>query len=360
MDFDLPTLLNEDPTEDEQQQALMAALRQQQEQQQTERAGLQQALGRQQGQAGALRSLALISSLGNNPLTQRIQQEASHQGSQLEGLAARTEQRLSGNQAGAINPLRLLALKLAAEKEKRLAGDADEREARLKEGLAFQKNKAAGAAAKAADKAAKKEEDDLIKLESGLRKEFMATPAYKNYQLASVAFDQVVRAAKDPSPAGDIALITNYMRSLDPSTGVKEQEFQNAQNAGGFDARARAGWERLMSGQRLTPDQRADFVRSAKQNTIAFKNPYDQALAHYQGLAGAYKVNPNRVAIPSGLDLNDDSAPAPQKPSAPAPAPSAPKGERRQYSPSLNKTRVLDAAGKVLRVEDGDTRRGRP
>jgi hypothetical protein len=37
-----------------------------------------------------------------------------------------------------------------------------------------------------------------------------------------------------------------------------------------------------------------------------------------------------------------------------------PAGERRQYSPSLNKTRVLDTSGKVLRIEDGDTRRGRP
>lgn len=34
-------------------------------------------------------------------------------------------------------------------------------------------------------------------------------------------------------------------------------------------------------------------------------------------------------------------------------------GERRQYSPSLNKTRVVDASGKVIRTEDGDTRRGR-
>jgi hypothetical protein len=33
--------------------------------------------------------------------------------------------------------------------------------------------------------------------------------------------------------------------------------------------------------------------------------------------------------------------------------------ERRQYSPSLNRTRVVDASGKVLRTEDGDTRRGR-
>jgi hypothetical protein len=33
-----------------------------------------------------------------------------------------------------------------------------------------------------------------------------------------------------------------------------------------------------------------------------------------------------------------------------------PTGERKQYSPSRNKTRVLDAQGNVLRVEDGDTR----
>lgn len=323
MDFDLPTLLDEDPTDEEQQTALLAALRQQQEQQQENRASLQNALGRQQGQAGALRSLALLSSLGNNSLTQRMQQEASHQGGQLEGLAARTEQRLSAANAGALNPLRLLALKLQAEKEKRLAGDAKTREERLAEQLSFQKDKAVRGAAAAATKAGEKADSDAIKLERGLSKELQALPAYKNYQAASVAFDQVVRASKDPSPAGDIALITNYMRSLDPATGVKEQEFQNAQSAGGFDDRARAGWERIMSGQRLTPQQRADFVRSAKQNTLAFKTPYDQALKHYEGLSTSYKVNPKRVAMPAGLDLSDEPSEAPPA-AVPAP-PTTPK-----------------------------------
>jgi hypothetical protein len=48
---------------------------------------------------------------------------------------------------------------------------------------------------------------------------------------------------------------------------------------------------------------------------------------------------------------------APGKIDKKAPGRLAPKsGERRQYSKSMNKTRVLDASGKVLRVLDGDQR----
>lgn len=352
--------------------ALMELLRRQQQEQAGMRAQAQAQLGAAQRQAGGLNGLALITSMGANPLLQGVQREAARQGAAVEPAALERLRALGGGKM--MDPLAIERMRQGDEREARLAKMAADLEKHRQALEEARKGKAAADAGKAA----KKDEKDLITLETNLRKEFQATPAYKNWGLASVAFDQVTKAAKNPSPAGDIALITNYMRSLDPSTGVKEQEFQNASSAGGFDDRARAGWERLMSGQRLTPEQRADFVESARANTLAFKQPYDQARGHYQGLASTYGVDPERVAAAIGMDLKEGAstpraAPASppnldlEAPNPPTPkvsgtdrlrkmgkkAPAAPQVMKKQYSKSRNRTRELDAAGNVVREYEG-------
>jgi hypothetical protein len=355
MDFDLPTLLGEEPTDDEQQAALLAALKNQQSQQQTTRANLQNTLQRQQGQAGALRSLALLSSLGDNPLLRRLQQEAGSQGSQLEGLAARTEQRLGQAESG-MNPLRALALKLAADKEKRLAGDAKDREKRLADQLEFQKKKSAAGAAAAKTKGEKKEHDDSIKLEGGLRKEFQATPAYKNYELAATAFDQMRQAIALDTPAGDLTAITTFMKSLDPSTGVKDQEFNNAAKAGGLVDRAQAALDYLTKGNRLTPSMRAEFLNAARRNTSVLKGQHDRVLNQYKGLAKDYNVNPNRVASGVDIDLGEEPIAPPPKPPPPQPAPKPvnPRDFSRTYIGPDNIRYGQRKDGTIVRVnEDG-------
>jgi hypothetical protein len=228
--------------------------------------------------------------------------------------------------AAAVNPdmleLRRENLDLARVREDRLRDDADTREERLAGGLQWQKDKAARAASAAALKAQKKAEADAekktqgdIKLEGNLRKEFQATPAYKNFQIASVAQDQIERAAKDQTPAGRISLITAFMRSIDPNTGVKDQEFNNAQNAGGWMTRAQAAMEKALNGT-LTQEQAEDFVKAGRANVMALKRVHDSALQKYQGYAKSYNVAPERVATPAS-DINLEEPP-PTKSTGPA------------------------------------------
>lgn len=313
--------------------ALAAALRRKQAQQEEQATELQGDYAQQQGKADQYRSLGLLTSIGSNPLLQGIQRAATAAGDDYQQDARTTTGLLRGAKGG-MDPTRLLGLQQGQERidqsgdrEARLAGDASALKTHRNQLLQWQKDKSAGGAAAKAEKDANKQTQDGIKLEGNLRKEFQATPAYKNFQIAAVAFDQVQRAANDPSPAGDISVITNFMRSLDPNTGVKDQEFNNAQNAGGLYTKAEAALARVKSGERLTPEQRADFVRAARSNVLALQAPYDQTLKHYQGLAGSYNVDPSRVAMKTGIDLTEEPPPRAAAPVAPTPRPSSAPAE---------------------------------
>lgn len=315
-----------------QMMALAAALRRKQAIQEEQAAELQGDYAQQQGKADQYRSLGLLTSIGSNPLLQGIQRAATAAGDDYQQDARTTTGLLRGTKGG-MDPTRLLGLQQGQERidqsgdrEARLAGDASALKTHRNQLLQWQKDKAAGGAAAKAEKDAAKQTADSIKLEGNLRKEVQATPAYKNYQIAAVAYDQVKRAAEDPSGASDIVAVTKFMSSIDPNTGVKDQEFNNAQNSAGLYAKAQAALAQLQRGTRLTPEQRADFVRAAHANLMALKIPYDQTMKHYEGLAGSYKVDPSRVAMKTGIDLTEEPPPR-AAPVAPSPRPSSAPAE---------------------------------
>jgi hypothetical protein len=119
-----------------------------------------------------------------------------------------------------------------------------------------------------------------------LRKEFNSRPEVKLFRATETEVKAIEAAAKDPSAAGDLNLITSFMKSIDPSTGVKEGEFANAQNAGGIPERIRNTYNAALSGERLTPEQRLEFVRQAKNNLEARRAAYEATAAEFSGLAG--------------------------------------------------------------------------
>jgi len=79
------------------------------------------------------------------------------------------------------------------------------------------------------------------------------------------AFDRVKASTEDPDAAGDIALIFNYMKMLDPGSVVREGEFATAQNAGGIDSAVYNMYNKLLEGERLQPKQRAMFEGRARK-----------------------------------------------------------------------------------------------
>jgi len=95
--------------------------------------------------------------------------------------------------------------------------------------------------------------------------------------------------------AGDLSLIFQYMRILDPGSTVREGEFATAQNAGGVDDKIRSLYNQIVEGARLSASQRIDFYERAKDLYKAEKEGYDLNVGTFNDLAEKSKVNKELV-----------------------------------------------------------------
>ena len=97
------------------------------------------------------------------------------------------------------------------------------------------------------------------------------------------------------SAAGDLALIFNFMKLLDPGSVVRESEFRTAATAGSFDQRIQGHIDRVMSGKRLADTVRANFITQAKSLYAAALQSNRQSVDVYEGIAIGQKLNPRHV-----------------------------------------------------------------
>jgi len=140
---------------------------------------------------------------------------------------------------------------------------------------------------------------EIFDRETKLRGEF--TTQAKDYISQRDAYSRILASAKDPSAAGDIALIYNFMKVQDPNSTVREGEFATAQNAGGVPEATRAKWNKLLTGERLDPKVRADFVDRSQKLFGTSQEQHDKRVAQYKGLAERSGVNPDQVILDLGL-----------------------------------------------------------
>jgi hypothetical protein len=141
-------------------------------------------------------------------------------------------------------------------------------------------------------------QQDINKMVVDARKEFTGLKPVKDFADVGFAYSRVVRSADDPSPAGDLALIFNFMKVLDPGSVVREGEFATAQNAGGVDERVRSLYNQVREGTRLTETQRADFVDRAGRL-------YGGAQEQYQSIADQYSEFARRAGLDPSLVIPD-------------------------------------------------------
>tara|TARA_R110000851_G_scaffold206928_1_gene358925 strand:+ start:167 stop:1072 length:906 start_codon:yes stop_codon:yes gene_type:complete len=89
--------------------------------------------------------------------------------------------------------------------------------------------------------------------------------ASKDFFKVRDANARIEASIEAPDAAGDIALIFNYMKMLDPGSTVREGEFATASEAGGVDSTVRNAYNKLIDGQRLQPEQRSMFASRANK-----------------------------------------------------------------------------------------------
>lgn len=141
--------------------------------------------------------------------------------------------------------------------------------------------------------------EKTVKIEGNLRKEF--TDLSKDFLKQRDAFGRITASASDPSAAGDLALIFNYMKVLDPGSTVREGEFANAENSAGVPSRLRALYNKVTEGQRLTAEQRGDFVGRAGKLFNAANSQHQQRVNVFSNLASKSGVRPDSVVIDLGI-----------------------------------------------------------
>jgi hypothetical protein len=139
---------------------------------------------------------------------------------------------------------------------------------------------------------------DKISAEKDLRKEFAALS--KEFRVVRDSFERIKASAADPSAAGDLALIFNYMKVLDPGSTVREGEFATAQNAAGVPERIRAQYGQIVSGERLTDLTRKDFLDRAGKLFGTQDRIHKKRENTFKGIAKRSKLNPKNIVI----DLN--------------------------------------------------------
>jgi hypothetical protein len=140
-------------------------------------------------------------------------------------------------------------------------------------------------------------EPDNFEKVAKLRKEFRGETQVFQDQQASMG--RILASAEDPSAAGDLALIFNYMKLLDPGSTVREGEFATAQNAAGVPARARALYNQVVDGTRLADGQRLDFVERAVKLYEEAGEGFKTSVQEYTDLAETYGFPVDEVILRS-------------------------------------------------------------
>jgi hypothetical protein len=101
--------------------------------------------------------------------------------------------------------------------------------------------------------------------EEKLRKEYQGRT--KVYGELGTTFNNIKSSAEAKNGPGDIALITGFMKMLDPNSVVRETEFATARDTAGLYERLLNASQKLQSGQLFSLDskQRQEYVALAKQ-----------------------------------------------------------------------------------------------
>jgi len=130
------------------------------------------------------------------------------------------------------------------------------------------------------------------------RVEFLGMPEVKDFRNVLNATQQITALAQgEGSAMGDLASIFSYMKTLDPGSTVREGEAASAQNAAGIPERIRNVYNNLLSGERLSPEQRADMANTAITLYKSRANNYNSLANTYRGLLSKAGANPDEQGV---------------------------------------------------------------
>jgi hypothetical protein len=149
--------------------------------------------------------------------------------------------------------------------------------------------------------------------EEKIRKEWQGRT--KVYGELQGTYNNIQASSAAGTGAGDIALITGFMKMLDPGSVVRETEFATARDTAGLFSQLENRLQKAQNGQLLQPEQRKQYVSLAKQYLEAAQKKSEQEKKDLNAVVKNYKLNPENV-------FGVSQQVAPQAAPIPAPTPS--------------------------------------
>ena len=117
----------------------------------------------------------------------------------------------------------------------------------------------------------------------------------QNFLAMMESANQLLASAKENSAAGDIGMIFTFMKALDPTSVVREGEQASAQNAAGVPERVRNVYNNMLTGHRLSPRQRKEFISLANSLVKSGMPEQERRNKYFTDLSNAYNISPSLV-----------------------------------------------------------------
>lgn len=152
------------------------------------------------------------------------------------------------------------------------------------------------------DDRASKQASETFDQETKLRTEHQNI--VKGFDVAQTNYATMPELAADATGGSDIALVNAFYKTFAPDSTVMEGEFAQAGRAAGLPDRIVGLFEKAMTGQVLTGDQRQELIKAAGRFYDQRKASVEGANDRYTKLAQSYPgVNAERVVINPIRDL---------------------------------------------------------
>ena len=141
--------------------------------------------------------------------------------------------------------------------------------------------------------------------EGQLRTTFLGQ-AQPHIQIAS-AYRKIESAPN--TAAGDMSKIFGFMKILDPSSTVREGEYASAENARGVPDTVRSQYNKVMSGQRLSPNQRTQFTQAAGDLIKSQQEQFEGQKKYFSDVASHLKISPENIIYDPYQGMNIQTTP---------------------------------------------------
>ena len=132
--------------------------------------------------------------------------------------------------------------------------------------------------------------------EEKIRKEWQSRS--KVFSELGGTFNNIKASADTGNGPGDIALITSFMKMLDPGSVVRETEFATARDTAGLFTQLENRLQKAKDGQLLNPAQRKEYVALSQKYLESAQKKAGEEKKQLSVVVKNYRLNPENVFGP--------------------------------------------------------------